>query len=252
MVLPTHCYMNKQMRFSFLLVLFTSLLLTGCGRSKLQAENEQLKQRLDLITKKADQAENDLKAVSLELQTLKTNIEQLKQVNEELKRVNEKTEKDLQIYRQKATEAYENIKGLRSILGDEKTEREAFARKYVDTKMQVTMLISPISESEVGKAIISLLAVCGDIKTLNENEEREITNAEISQNEAYKSDLMHDQIDQPGNLYLKNLRKRDHSIALAKRVRDIRLARSDALYAKEVAIDTGLQDVWSMINQKTN
>ena len=154
--------------------LIISLFLTGCGQSKLQTENEQLKQQLDSTTKRADKAEGDLKAA---LSKIDSQIQQLADLTNRIsdyQKSKEKMEKDLEMYRGKATEAINDIKALRSILDEQKIETASYSQSYFSTKMDVTKLVSPMSESEIGTNILSLIRFFGDIKNTFEDADSQI------------------------------------------------------------------------------
>lgn len=199
--------------------LLIPLILTGCGQSKLETENQQLKQQLDSVTKKADKAESDLKAALSKIDTQNHQLQELTNRISDFQKSTEKMEKDLEMYRGKATEAIEDIKALNSILGEQDIETATYRQHYIDTKIEVTKLISPISQSEIGRRLSLLLNDCGNIKDTLENADSEIKQATESENEAYRNDL-----ELNGrNDYVRAYIKYNHSNILAEKIHGIKV-----------------------------
>lgn len=198
--------------------LFIALLLTGCGRSKLETENQQLKQQLDSMTKKAGKVESDLKAALLKIETQNHDLEDLTNRISDYQKSKDKMEKDLEMYRGKAKEAIEDIKALDGILDEQNLDTATYAQNYISTKMEVSKLVSPMSQSEIGKRIVSLISDCDDIKNTLEDTDSQLKQTEESENEAFRSEAALAN----GKYEIEDIRF-EHSTNLLEKIKDIKI-----------------------------
>jgi len=217
-------------------------------------ENEQLKQQLDSTTKRADKAESDLKAASLQIETQNHNLEELtnrisdfQKDKEKMDNDKEKMEKDLEMYRGKVTESIGDIKALRSVLDEQSIETSSYAQNYISTKMDVTKLVSIMPESEVHSNILSIMDNFGDIKNLFEDADNQIEQSKEYENNAYHNDLMLANGD-----YERAYQKYNHSTILAQKIYDITAKRIVAVAVVEAKIDVGLNDLQILIAKSDN
>lgn len=231
-----------KVRYLFL-GLAVSLILTGCGQGKLKTENQQLKQQLDSTTTRAVQAESDLKAALSKIDSQNQQLEALTNRISDYQKSADKMQKDLEIYRGKAKEAIEDIKALDGILDENNLDTATYAQHYIDTKIEVTKLVSPMSESEVGKRILSLLDDCDSIKNALENNDSGIKQAEESENEAYHNDLELN----GNNDYVRAYIKYNHSNILAKKIHDIKVNLAGDIFKSRTQLDVGIFNVETLM-----
>lgn len=221
-------------------VLMICLILTGCGRSKMETQNEQLKQQLDLMTTKADKAESDLKAALSKIENLTNSIS-------DYQKSTEKMEKDLEMYRGKAKEAIEDIKALDGILDEDNLDTATYAQHYIDTKIEVTKLVSPMSESEVGKRILSLIGDCDDIKNTLENTDSQLKETEESENEAFRSEAALAN----GKYEVEDIRFQ-HTTNLLEKIKDIKINQAGMILKIRTKLTLDIFNIETLMKTETN
>jgi peptidoglycan hydrolase CwlO-like protein len=241
------------------LILFSGMalcvVLSGCGQSKLATENEHLKQQLDSTTKRADKAESDLKAASLEIETQNHNLEELTNRISDFqkdKEKMEKMEKDLEMYRGKVTETISDIKALRSVLDEQNIETSSYAQNYISTKMDVTKLVSIMPESEVHSNILSIMDNFGDIKNLFEDADSQIEQTKETVNDDYHAGVALALATDGDNDYNRAYQKYKYSNILAEKIHDITVKRIEDVAAVETKIDVSLNDLQILIAKSDN
>jgi chromosome segregation ATPase len=236
--------MNITYLFAGLII---CLILTGCGQSKLVTENQQLKQQLDSITQKADKTESDLKAALLKIDSQNQQLEALTNRISDYQKSADKMQKDLEMYRGKAKEAIEDIKALDGILDEDNLDTATYAQHYIDTKIEVTKLVSPMSESEVGKRILSLIGDCDDIKNTLENTDSQLKQTEVSENEAFRNDAALAN----GKYEVEDIRF-EHTTNLLEKIKDIKINQAGMILKIRTKLALDILNVETLMKTETN
>lgn len=179
------------------------MLLSGCGKAKLEADNAALKtqleklqqqlqdsskqigaqqatinysqSQLDEAKKRADKSDVELKSVNSQIETQKEKIQSLTKNVSDCQKDKEKDEKDLERYRDKTKSAVGGLKALRSTFEEQTIQFDSYSHNYLETKMETMKLVDALPESEVKRKILGTLQFFSDIKNTWENANNEMT-----------------------------------------------------------------------------
>jgi len=121
------------------------------------APNQDLKSQLEEAQKKAEADANQLQSLSSLVETQKVNIDDLMRELSNCEQATEKAQKDLQLYRDKATSALKEFKALRSTLGDQTVKADGYRQHYLAMQKSVTGTVGVLPESKVRRAILNVL-----------------------------------------------------------------------------------------------
>jgi hypothetical protein len=124
-----------------------------------QASIQDLSSQLDEVQKKAAESANELQSLRSQIDAQKAEIDQLKRDLAGAQQAREKAEKALQLYLDKAAAALKEFKALRSTLGDQAVNLDAYQQNYLATQKSVTSLAGALPESRVRREILGVLAL---------------------------------------------------------------------------------------------
>lgn len=219
----------------------SGLLLLGCN-SETKRENEALK-------KEAAELQQQLREIRTEVVADKSALENVTKELSETKKAKEKAEKALEIYRDKASSAYRELKSLRGIFDESSVKLDEFSRSYLSAKMEITKLVDVVPESQMKRQIISVLQLFSDIKTIWEKSNQDMEDRQDQGNRELRYWIEVDSLDK-GPL-TKIGGQTDIKLKTIEAVEAVELNRILEIHTKKRGIDQQLEKLKEALNSET-